>query len=747
MIFEPFVSIIINTDGRAKSLAVTLESLRHLHYENFEVIVVYGPTLDGTRELLENWVDDVKIAHIPRRNLSESRNISLAMAAGELVAFLDDDSIPEAEWLNKVTQPFMDPTVAAAGGFLFDHTGVTYQWRFGTANRTGSADESWQRPAPELNFPYSANIPHVMANSAFRLSALMEIGGFDEQYVYFLDETDAICRLVDSGWRIVQMEGAPVHHKFLASHLRNDARILTSWYQILRSKMYFGLVNAQGHHDTQTAIEATKAFGEALRGGLTWHISQGKASPELLEKFAEEYEAALRDGLLAGLQHTRILYDAKALGHFYSDFRRFPTLKPADERRCICLLSRWYSPETTGGIGRYVEQLGQSLACLGHQVHVLTESDRETVDFEAGVWVHRRRRQSHTRPPRAVSMNIPQHIWDYSATMRSVAEKIALERPIDAVLAPIWDCEGIAFLLDPTWPLATSLHTTLASYLATHVHRTEDHEFMDNFAKPMLACEREILLKSPVIIANSNAIVEKIESEYRLQFNQDRLMLVPHGLGDWSLLSRTATPAVPSGAVRMLFVGRLEERKGADVLLAALDLVLDELPNLYVDLVGNHALETGAGVPFREAWLAKTAGEERAERVTFHGEVDDESLRGFYAAADMFVAPSRFESFGLIFLEAMIFGKPTIGCRAGGIPEVVSEGITGILVEPGNVEQLADAIRELVRDSELRERLGSAGRDIYLENFAPQRMAQGVLDGVSRLKANTPTGTKAVAGA
>src|ERR1700724_1715429 len=146
------VSIIINTDGRAASLRNTLESLCYLRYPRFEVVVVPGPTADGTREMLETWQGRIKIGHCPRRNLSESRNIGIAISSGEIVAFLDDDSVPEPEWLDDVIPAFSDPAVGVAGGFLHDHTGKAYQWQFGTVDRFGTADTSWKRATPEFNF-------------------------------------------------------------------------------------------------------------------------------------------------------------------------------------------------------------------------------------------------------------------------------------------------------------------------------------------------------------------------------------------------------------------------------------------------------------------------------------------------------------------------------------------------------------------------------------------------------------------
>src|ERR1700747_2716103 len=96
---DPSFSIVINTDSRAAALADTLRSLRHLDYPRFEVCVVHGPTPDGTEELLQAWNGRIKIAACPLRSPTISRNIGIALAAGDIVAFLDDDAIPEPEWL------------------------------------------------------------------------------------------------------------------------------------------------------------------------------------------------------------------------------------------------------------------------------------------------------------------------------------------------------------------------------------------------------------------------------------------------------------------------------------------------------------------------------------------------------------------------------------------------------------------------------------------------------------------------
>src|SRR5271165_2245493 len=295
-------SIVICTDGRVDSLRTTLESLRFLNQSNFELCIVFGPTDDGTRELVYNWNYPLKTAFNPARNLSISRNLGIRLAAGDIVAFLDDDSIPEPEWLDQILAAYVDPSVGGAGGFVFNYTGMNFQWRFGTTDRLGNADMTWKQAAPELNFPFTYNFPHLLgANSTFRRSALIEVGGFDEELDYFLDETDLICRLVDDGFLIRQLNNAFVHHKHRASHLRNEANVLRIWYPTLKNKLYYGLVHRHGYHSVREVIKHWFDFVQTMRDTCDWAVSKGFLLPADRERFEKEADEALKDGLRRGM--------------------------------------------------------------------------------------------------------------------------------------------------------------------------------------------------------------------------------------------------------------------------------------------------------------------------------------------------------------------------------------------------------------------------------------------------------------
>lgn len=734
-------SIVICTDGRAESLRNTLRSLCYQEYPHFEVCVVCGPTEDSTPEVIAQYGGAIKVAHNPERNLSISRNIGIALASGDVIAFIDDDSIPEPEWLRDLAAAYADDSVGGAGGFVYDHLGTGFQSRYTTANRMGRATIDWAGPVTHLSFPLTANFPHLLgANSSFRRKSLLEVGGFDEEYDYYLDETDVAVRLVDAGWVITIIDGAYVHHKFLPSSMRSvdgQYRILRTWYSVIKNKIYFSLRHHGVQYGLNEVINDARDFIEGHARDLSWVISQGFLPDTARLTFWNEVEQAWAVGLQRGFENRPRLLRQETIERWASPFTLFPTLIPDGGRRTFVFVSQEYTPGKMGGIGRYTHELASGIAELGHHVHVIAKADgHDRIDYEHGVWVHRLLdKPAHVAQPRG--MRLPAHIWDRATTVTRELDAIAAKRPITTVSAPIWDVEGIAVLTEGRYALVTTLHTSMAPYLDANPGRAADKTFVRTIAQPMIEAETRLMRESYKLIANSHAIVDELEQMYKLRFDPERLALVPHGMSDWTLLLREAPEPLPEGALRLLFVGRLEERKGIDVLLACAKRVLGRHPHVYLDVVGNDTIPGPTGQTFRKVFEADRAADSIRERVTFYGNVSDERLRGFYAAADIFVAPSRFESFGLMLLEGLMFGKPVIGCAAGGMVEVVEDGVSGLLAQPGDVASLEAALERLINDTTLRARLGAAARQRYEERFTARTMANSMIVELEAAAANT----------
>jgi len=165
----------------------------------------------------------------------------------------------------------------------------------------------------------------------------------------------------------------------------------------------------------------------------------------------------------------------------------------------------------------------------------------------------------------------------------------------------------------------------------------------------------------------------------------------------------------------VVMVARLMRRKGCDILLDAAAL----LPNA-------HFWVAGYGKPKYERWLRGRARKLRVNgRVTFLG-LREDSLK-VMAGADVVVVPSRQEAFGRVALEAMIAGLPVVASDVDGLPEVVEDGVTGILFPSEDGCALAEAIRRLLADPALRLKMGRAGRKRVEERFTIERMCEDLL--------------------
>jgi glycosyltransferase involved in cell wall biosynthesis len=235
------------------------------------------------------------------------------------------------------------------------------------------------------------------------------------------------------------------------------------------------------------------------------------------------------------------------------------------------------------------------------------------------------------------------------------------------------------------------------------------------------------------LVGNSHAVVDYYRD---LGVPEDRLAMIYSGIAD------EVPPPVDPAAVRaefgfaadaplVFFAGRLAEQKRVDDLLKALDL----LQHVQHDL---RTLIAGAG-PLRMSLEQTAHAYELDGKVRFLGHRED--VPRLMVAADLVVLPSAYEGLPNLVLEAMRFGKPVVATAAPGTTEVVVDGQTGALVPVGNVQLLARAIRDVVRDHELARRLGEAGRARVDEAFRAETMVEqfaALYEQLARAKGLTP---------
>ncbi|HEM8508952.1 TPA: glycosyltransferase [Burkholderia cepacia] len=718
-------SVVINTYNRAATLRNTLASMAYIRHPSFEVIVVNGPSTDETESVIAEYADVYKVGNCPEANLSKSRNVGIAMASGDIVCFIDDDAVPEPDWLDQLEKGYADPKVAAVGGYIRNHTGVEFQCKVTACDRFGDGQsfESVEDANPDIGVTAKRYLALTGTNSSFRRKVLVEIGGFDEEYAYFLDETDVIVRMIDCGYEVKYTPDAEIHHKYAASHLRTTSKLPKSIYLPVRSKAYFCIQNALPGTSYTEIFAFLQRYAAGLKKDKKWYFNEGLIDTEHYHRLLREIDEGIYDGIADAhrFPNRRIMSD-KYWEDRVQAFKPVVPLLAADKRLKICLLSQDYPPANCGGIGVWTHEVATGLAAMGHEVSVVTRGHgHSTVDFENGVWVHRIVPvwwPERNEPPLP---DIPPVIRDYAYTAFDEVKRIRARRGLDIVSTPIWGLEGIACVADGTIPTMVSLHTTFRLALPFKPEWKADEDYYSLHVEKIMRGEEWLLKNAQHILANSKAIIQDIEREYGLRIDRSKATIVPHGIEDVVHTGKVPRAGTQK-SVNMLFVGRFERRKGIDLLLNVLPRLLRKYPNLNVKFVGENGLPGPDGKTYVEHFQSENIGASVLERVTFAGVVSKAELLSSYEECDVFVAPSRYESFGLILIEAMRFGKTCVGSRIGGMQEVIVDGADGLLFEPDNEEDLLNVIDRAVGDPSLRVRLGDAARRSFLQKFSTEVM-------------------------
>jgi hypothetical protein len=719
-------SIVINTLNRCDVLDEAIRGVFALDYPAFELIVVNGPSTDATEAVLARWDGRIKRRDCTFANLSRSRNIGIAAAAGDVVAFLDDDAVPHPQWLSRLAAHYAQAGVGGVGGFTVDHTGVRWQVRKTMCDRFGSpyaVDDFFdERP---FNFPGTPFYPSLLGtNSSFRRSALLDIGGFDHAYAYMLDETDVCLRLVDAGWSIHYEPDALVFHQFAPSGLRNVARKPRSTYAASVSKTYF----ATRHGRSESQHRLADALTSFRDGELAYYArlhAEGAISREHHLALELDLQKGLADGLdlaNAALAANKNVGDLEAEDGVAS-FLPCITGQPLR----LVMVSQGLPPHNDMGIARWTRLAADGLTAEGVQVHIITRAVGEpTRSFRDGVWIH------SIAPDDAGATSIERQYSvpaAHAAWMAAVKAEVDFIKTfgVDVVSFPIWDLEGLPLLDDATLPAVMSLHT---SYLLARPFNPQWNErpvFGSAVIDRIIAAEKSALVKATTLLANSHAIVTEIEAAYAVSIAA-KSVIVPHGTPDTladagMTLAEKFARARERGGLQVLVPARFELRKGYDLSLRLADALRDD------DSITFHFTGTEIDDAVRARALAE-CGVDIASlpNAIFHGVVDRADLDRHYLAADVVVVVSRFESFGLVAIEAMAAGAAVLALSAGALPEVVEQDTSGwVLAEDeAFIENASGALLSASRDAALRERLALGAYDAYARRFTVAEMARGL---------------------
>lgn len=355
-----------------------------------------------------------------------------------------------------------------------------------------------------------------------------------------------------------------------------------------------------------------------------------------------------------------------------------------------------------GGVAAVVNKLAQRLSAKGHSVLFLHPGEAETVAPKTtkagfpGFELNLRAPFLRERPLRSVLgfvVTLPHTIHQLLTLLRRHAiDVVHVHYPIPAFIHLVF-CR----LLHP-FVLVVSAH---GSDFRPRGRRPQRQPLTlrwlvrscDRLTAPSGGYLQEILVDFPAARERAVAVHNGIDVEDFSSANQEQQQAESY----------------------ILCVAAHNDTKGLDVLLRAVALLRSRGDDTPVVLAGDGPLR-----PELEQ-LAKRLGIENGVR--FAGRQELGPLRDLLQRCTLVVAPSRAESFGIAILEAMAVGKPVVATRVGGIPEVVADGETGLLVPPENEEALCAAMHLVLRDRDLQLQLGRAGRLRVVEHFTADRMA------------------------
>ncbi|AFY48359.1 putative glycosyltransferase [Nostoc sp. PCC 7524] len=300
------ISIVICTVDRCHSLRNTLNSIAEWQSSFSELIVVHGPSQDETNDLLQEYEHLIdKVIVTASKNVSVARNLGLKEATQDIVMYLDDDVIPPQDWLETHLSFYKlyGQKCGCVAGDVRDKTKPDAPLQFSRGVNSLLSESkpilSEDTATKYLSSPYWFSA--VMgANASYRRDALLKIGGFDEFFEYFLEETDVCLRLIQSGYKVYYTENT-VDHYPAQSHNRQDQKHLTCWYSLGKNTTYFALKHA--FHKIPFPILITRlylllnyrCFLRIIRLKFIYNLSN-----KLILKYLQESIEGIRVGWTAG---------------------------------------------------------------------------------------------------------------------------------------------------------------------------------------------------------------------------------------------------------------------------------------------------------------------------------------------------------------------------------------------------------------------------------------------------------------
>jgi D-inositol-3-phosphate glycosyltransferase len=387
--------------------------------------------------------------------------------------------------------------------------------------------------------------------------------------------------------------------------------------------------------------------------------------------------------------------------------------------------------KNTGGMNVYVRELTRFLGREGVHVDVFTRSQDEhvpSVSHDLGYF----NRVVHI--PAGPEYFLPKaQIWDYTHEFADRILDFSEKKGIsyDLIHSHYWMSGKAGAILKAEWdvPMLQMFHTL--GLMKQQIAQSDEEREGDY----RIQGEREVMATADRIIAATQAERNQLEILYGV--DSQKMTIIPPGVDThhfYPIPQDEAKDAIgiPTTDRMALFVGRIEPLKGVDTLIRAMAIVRKTCKTFrcphYLVIIGGDPEEDPEEMSAemsRLQGLCQTLG--LSDMILFLGKRGQMTLPYYYAAAEVVVMPSRYESFGMVALEAMACGTPVIASRVGGLAHLIQDGETGYFVPSQDPEALAEKLRLVFVDHELRTRLGAQAAR-YAHDFCWESISSQIVD-------------------
>ncbi len=367
----------------------------------------------------------------------------------------------------------------------------------------------------------------------------------------------------------------------------------------------------------------------------------------------------------------------------------------------------------TGGMNVYVRDLSRRLGSMGIHVDVFTRSQDDCVpmvNHELGIDARVIHIPAGPQAPIPVS-EVGNYVEEFATGIVDFAAAEGLQ--YDIIHSHYWLSGLVAERLEQYWgdtPIIHMFHTLghMKNRIATDAAERAPQDRIDG--------ESHVLSIADRIIAATPA--EQAQLNWLYGANMEKVIVIPPGvdLERFQPIAKAEAKkkvGIPCGDKNIMFAGRIEPLKGIDTLIQAMALIKERHP----DVVENTCVAIIGGDPWSDNPDAEMARLQAMRQmlgihdiILFLGAKDQDVLPNYYAAAEMVVMPSHYESFGMVALEAMAMGRPVIASEVGGLAFLIHDGINGYHVPTRDPQALAERIYELLTNDQCREEMGRLAR-------------------------------------